>query len=62
MTMTAITPTMQKDPMLSFVDVKREDVLQILQDDWSRCLQSGTPMPITRVRIYGEDGNPREVV
>ena len=46
----------------TFVDVIREDVLQILRDVWSRCLQSGTPMPITRVRIYGKDGNPQEVV
>ena len=59
---TAIPPTMQKDPLLSFVDVKCEDVIQILRDDWSRCLQSGTPMPIARVRIYGEYGNPQEVV
>ena len=64
MTVTAIPPTIQKDPLLLFVDVKREDVLQILQlqDDWSHCLQSGTPMPIPRVRIYGKDGNPQEVV
>ena len=49
-------------PLLSFVDVKREDVLKILRDDWSYCLQSGTQMPIPRVSIYGEDGNPQEVI